>query len=171
MRLKPHMLAAVIATLFLGATAEAETLGDAATSILKVHNRERAAVRVPPLEWDTTLAAHAAVWAKHLAKLGKLEHSTNKDRPGEGENLWMGTAGAYTPSEMADAWASEKSHFRYGAFPNVSDSGNWQVVGHYTQMIWRNTTKVGCAIASSKKWDILVCRYSPPGNWMGEKPY
>lgn len=144
---------------------------DWAVAILKVHNTERAAVGTPPLVWDNDLAEHAAAWAAHLDQLGTLQHSANTDRPGEGENLWMGSAGGYSPTEMAQGWANEKRYFKYGAFPNVSKGGNWQVVGHYTQMIWKSTTKLGCAIAHGKKWDILVCRYSLPGNFMGEKPY
>jgi len=45
------------------------------------------------------------------------------------------------------------------------------VVGHYTQMIWRNTTEVGCAVAERDDRQILVCRYSPPGNVRGEMAY
>jgi len=45
------------------------------------------------------------------------------------------------------------------------------VVGHYTQMIWKNTSQIGCALARTNSWDILVCRYSPKGNMIGEKPY
>jgi hypothetical protein len=153
------------------ALAHAATLSAGAQAILKVHNRERAVVGTPPLQWDRKLADHAADWAEHLVRSGKLEHSANNARPGEGENLLMGTQGGYTPTEMVENWAGEKRYFKYGAFPNITKSGNWQVVGHYSQMIWRNTTKIGCALAKTGKWDILVCRYSPAGNFVGERPY
>ncbi len=144
---------------------------DFQTPILAAHNAERAQVGTPPLVWDDTLAAHAAVWAQRLAQLGRLEHSANADRPGEGENLWMGSAGGYSPAEMVAGWAGEKADFSNGTFPDVARSGNWQSVGHYTQMIWRATTAVGCAKASSAQADILVCRYAPAGNFTGEKPF
>jgi len=38
-------------------------------------------------------------------------------------------------------------------------------------MIWRQTTQVGCGLASGKGFDVLVCQYNPPGNWMGQSPY
>ena len=150
---------------------EASTQSDFAGRVLDVHNAERAALNLPPLIWNDTLAEHAAAWAEHLAALGQFEHSPNADRAGEGENLWIGTAGWFTPEEMVGGWAQEKQFFRNGVFPDVSTSGGWHVVGHYTQMIWKSTTEVGCAVANGGGWDILVCRYSPPGNFVGEKAY
>jgi hypothetical protein len=54
--------------------------------------------------------------------------------------------------------------FQRGVFPAVSRTGNWEDVGHYTQIVWPTTTRVGCAIASTSRTDYLVCRYSPAGN-------
>jgi hypothetical protein len=71
---------------------------------------------------------------------------------------------------MAGSWAAEKSLFRPGLFPGaVSRSGHWSDVGHYTQMIWKGTTRVGCAVHKSRKSDFLICRYSPPGNVVGQR--
>jgi uncharacterized protein YkwD len=139
--------------------------------ILAAHNAERRLVGVPDLVWDARLAADAAVWARHLATLGRLEHAPRDVNPGEGENLWMGTAGGYAVQDMVAGWSGEKADFRPGVFPDVARQGGWQSVGHYTQMIWRDTTAVGCATASSAQWDVLVCRYAPPGNVMGQAPY
>ena len=81
----------------------------------------------------------------------------------------MGTRDAYELEEMAQGWAAEKSLFRPGFFPNVSRSGQWSDVSHYTQMIWKGTTRIGCAVHKSRRWDFLVCRYSPPGNVVGQR--
>jgi hypothetical protein len=143
--------------------------GDYPEQILAVHNRERAALGVPAAIWNEKLANHAAAWAAKLAQQNRLEHSRAADRPGEGENLWMGSAGGYTPSEMAEGWAAEKRFFHNGVYPDVATGR--QVVGHYSQMIWRGSAQIGCAIVFGRKWDILVCRYSAPGNMMGERPY
>lgn len=70
---------------------------------------------------------------------------------------------------MAGGWAGERSLFRPGAFPDVSRSGKWGDVGHYAQMIWKGTARVGCAIHSGGAWDFLICRYSPPGNVVGQR--
>jgi len=137
--------------------------------ILAAHNKYRAQVGVPALTWSSNLATHAQQWANHLASQGgRLVHSQGQ---GEGENLWGGTAGAFGYTQMVDMWGGEKQYFRAGTFPNVSSTGNWAAVGHYTQMIWRNTTQVGCATARGGSNDVLVCRYSPAGNVMGQRVY
>jgi hypothetical protein len=137
--------------------------------ILAVHNRERAMVGVPPLSWDPALAAAAAAYGPALSRLGKLAHSDYSTRWGQGENLFMGTRGAYSLDEMTADWVAEKRLFRPGIFPKVSRNGHDGDVGHYTQMIWPTTTRVGCAVHSDAKWDFFICRYSPPGNILGHR--
>jgi hypothetical protein len=132
--------------------------------LLIPHNQERAAWRVPPLTWDPALAAAADRYAVELARTERWGHSNRAARPDQGENLWMGTRGAFTPEQMVAGWLSERRLYRPGIFPNVTRSRNWTDVGHYSQVIWRGTTRVGCAIRSSRRDDYLVCRYSPAGN-------
>jgi hypothetical protein len=136
---------------------------------LAAHNRERLAAGVPPLRWDPALAAAAASYGPSLAAMGRLEHSPRASRPGQRENLWMGTRGAFSPEQMVGTWAQEKAYFRPGVFPNVSSTGNWVDVSHYTQMIWRSTISVGCAVHQTRTTDYLICRYSPPGNVDGRR--
>lgn len=136
---------------------------------LSAHNRERAAFGSPPLQWDPALASHARAYANKLARIGRLQHSPGTTRPGQGENLWMGSRGAYPPEAMIATWASERRNFRRGIFPAVSRTGNWRDAGHYTQVVWPGTTRLGCGLASSARWDFLVCRYSPPGNRDGAR--
>ncbi|MFM7170489.1 MAG: CAP domain-containing protein [Cyanobium sp.] len=134
----------------------------AATQILQVHNAERAAVGVGPLRWDATLATSALQCAQRLAASRQFRHC------GSGENLWMGTAGAFTPTQMAELWAAERRDFLPGTFPKVSRTGSWQDVGHYTQMVWRATTSLGCAASTGADGlTRLVCHYAPPGNILG----
>ena len=137
--------------------------------LLALHNRERSATGAAPLAWDPALAAAARAYGPSLARLGKLAHSDSASRPGQGENLWMGTRGAYSLEEMAGGWAAEKRLFRPGAFPEVSRSGKWRDVGHYTQMIWKRTSRLGCAVHTGRDRDFLICRYSPPGNVVGQR--
>ena len=139
-------------------------LDPVAAKILAAHNRERALVGVPPLQWDPALAAAAASYAPALAASGGLQHSPKASRPGQRENLWRGTRGAYSLEQMIANWSAEKRYFRPGIFPNVSTTGNWLDISHYSTMIWPTTTRLGCALYSSATWDYLVCRYSPPGN-------
>jgi hypothetical protein len=144
-----------------------QNLANLEARLLAVHNRERAATGARPLVWDSKLASAAASYGPALIARGRLAHSDAASRPGQGENLWMGTRGAYSLEEMAASWADERSLFRPGIFPNVSTSGKWADVGHYTQMIWSGTISVGCSLQRSARWDYLICRYSPPGNVVG----
>ncbi len=145
-----------------------ESSGNFSARLLERHNRHRAAVAAPALRWDDALAASAAQHAAYLAATEQLSHSARAGRPGQSENLWRGHKGAYAPETMVDYWADERSSFVPGIFPNVSKTGDWNDVAHYTLLIWRRTTHVGCALHSSARWDYLVCRYSPPGNKDGQ---
>lgn len=138
-----------------------------ALRVLEIHNRVRSGVGVAPLAWDPSLAAGADRWAAELARTGRFAHSPSALRPGQGENLWMGTRGAFSVDHMVGSWVGEARWFRPGVFPNVGRSGDWSRVGHYTQMIWRGSTRVGCALRSSPRYDYLVCRYAPAGNILG----
>jgi hypothetical protein len=135
--------------------------------VVAIHNQLRSAQGVGPVMWDRSLAAAADAYAQQLAITGRWGHSPTQARPGQGENLWMGTRGAFSVDQMVGAWVSERPMFQRGAFPGVSRTGRWEDVGHYTQMIWPGSTRVGCAIRSSSRNDYLVCRYSPGGNVMG----
>lgn len=140
--------------------------------LLAAHNRERTAMGVPRLAWDPRLSADAAVWARALAATGRFEHSPadQHDPAVPGENLWAGTPGAWTPEAMVGHWIDEKRDYTPGIFPAVSKSGDLAKVGHYTQVIWRGTRAVGCALARGATEDILVCRYAEGGNVIGERP-
>lgn len=138
--------------------------------VLGAHNRERTMMGVAPLRWDPALANSAQRWANHLAVTGKFEHAPENLNAPEGENLWAGTKGYYSLEAMVGAWVREKRYFKSGRFPNNSTTGNVEDVGHYTQLIWSDTGEVGCAKAVSQDEEILVCRYSDAGNYIGEQP-
>src|SRR4051794_20567739 len=139
--------------------------------LLAAQNAERAAMGVQPLAWNDQLAKDARIWADELATSGRFEHSPDEfGKEPQGENLWAGTPRAYSPEEMVHLWVAEKKDYRPGVFPNNSRSGDVENVGHYTQVIWRETRQVGCATAVGKDEEFLVCRYSAAGNVMGQRP-
>ncbi|MBO9500037.1 MAG: SCP-like extracellular [Novosphingobium sp.] len=147
-----------------------DRLGRFDDRILATHNAERARLGIGPLAWSPTLAAQAQQWAAHLSTLPALEHDNSLEI--EGENLWRGSKGAYTPEDMVTLWIDEQVAFRNGVFPDVSKSGQWEDVGHYTQVIWRTTATVGCALTTAGGEDeVLVCRYNEGGNIEGEKTF
>ena len=148
----------------LAAAASVDSDSNIPARILAMHNRERAAVGSPPLAWDPALAASAASYGPTLASLGRLAHSPRETRPGQRENLAMGSTGYYGIEDLVGFWVEEKRHFQPGLFPDVSRTGYWKDVAHYTQMIWKGTTNVGCALHNKGDRSYLICRYSPPGN-------
>ena len=160
-------VAAVIAALFGTQVAHAAAPASFAERLLIAHNLERDRVGVPRLIWSAKLSAQAQDWADQLARNNRFEHA--RDRFGAGENLWMGSAGSYSAEQMIGGFVEEVRYFRTGQFPDVSTTGRWSDVGHYTQLIWRGTQQVGCAVGQGQDSDILVCRYFPAGNVMGDK--
>jgi hypothetical protein len=140
--------------------------------LLAAHNRERSALGVPALGWDPALSADAAQWAAELAEAGAFEHSPDAEgEEPQGENLWAGTSGYFTPEQMVGLWIEEKKDYRPGPIPAVSRTGDFEDVGHYTQLVWADTRKVGCALAPGEEEEVLVCRYSQAGNVEGERAY
>ena len=136
--------------------------------MLNGHNRARANYRVAPLSWDEALSRDAQRYADFLARSGRFEHDPQNGRyPKQGENLFLGTRTAYRYQEMVRGWVDERKDFRPGRFPYVSRTGDWSAVGHYTQIVWPTTKRVGCATASNRTNDYLVCRYWPAGNVVG----
>ena len=144
---------------------------DIASRILALHNAERRRLRVPDLAWNPHLEREAAEWAEYLSHRGVLEHADDRTRNGAGENLWMGTSGGWDVDGMVDMFLDERRYYRHATFPDVSRTGNWADVGHYTQIVWRDTREVGCAVATARGNDVLVCRYYPAGNVMGRRAH
>jgi uncharacterized protein YkwD len=136
------------------------------------HNAVRAAVEeppnyqgswqpLPPVSWSDVVATTAQEWANHLRDTMDcgLEHA---DGTGYGENL---AAGTNVDAERAvEMWAGEKANYSYSPeYRFESDTG------HYTQIVWRESTQIGCASASCARSNVVVCRYDPPGNFIGNE--
>lgn len=141
-----------------------------AQEALDYHNKVRADVGSPKLKWSEGLARYAQLWADHLAAGCKLEHrpSTGAWAQKHGENIFWGGGEDYTALDASESWYSEINDYKYGKLNN----SNWYKTGHYTQMVWKNTTHVGIGVAVCKNGSILiVANYNPSGNFMGEKPY
>ncbi|MCD6069078.1 MAG: hypothetical protein K0S33_3904 [Bacteroidetes bacterium] len=137
---------------------------------LAVHNKARKAVGVPALVWSADLAKYAQAWADQLAAKCKMQHRPHAGKWKQlyGENIYWGSTSSYTVEDACNAWLEEKKYFK-----NVSLSAkNWEKTGHYTQMIWKSTTKIGLGKAVCEGGDVIVvANYDPAGNYMGEKAY
>jgi len=122
------------------------------------------------LTWSSQLAASAQAWANHLAAINDLQHDPNAGAAGQGENLYSGfnSAGGITLVSAVTDWVNEQANY-HGE--KIGD-GNFEAYGHYTQIIWPETTQVGMAAATASNGSVyIVGRYSPPGNVPGQSPY
>lgn len=132
---------------------------------LAIHNSYRKELSIGPLVWDDNLAQSASAWGAQLAQENKFYHSHTPDK---GENLYWGNSNygkVYTLMEAANAWGGEKSLMKGRKFdPHCG-------AGHYTQMIWRDTCKVGAAVVKRDNDFYIVAHYYPAGNWIGENVY
>lgn len=142
--------------------------------VLEFHNQTRAEVGVKPMGWSEELAAFAQEWADRLAfsKGCRMEHRpiSGKWEGKYGENLYWSSG--YTISEApllaSKVWADEKKDFKNKPI----HQRNLAATGHYTQMVWRNTTQMGMGLTVCKNGDVIVvANYNPPGNYLGEKAY
>ena len=152
------------------ATAPSKISAQDVSQIIRTHNyvlrsyiaqRNRAVAPLRPLTWSTSLADQAQGWANIIGPLGQLCHSNS----GQGENL----ADAPSVGGGVSLWVNEGSLYQW---PTPITAGAPYL--HYTQMVWRNSTYFGCGEAPSARYPgnvVLVCRYSPAGNIVGQVPY
>ena len=135
--------------------------------ILIAHNSERQLVGVSNLVWDDSIANFAKEWAVFLASQNKgLKHRNHNTY---GENLASFNGYDFSADFGVNLWVKEKKVYKYAPIKN---NENQKAIGHYTQLVWKTSTKVGCAcVQSVSKTFYFVCNYDPPGNYIGEFPY
>lgn len=159
----------------------------ALTGMTLYHNQVRAMVdttgvaagALPALEWDASLAATAAAWVARCQDTdhdGLVDHNADRSAGHPwyvGENIFA-SSGAATAHDAVllptYGWAAEQAHYHYSS--NTCDAG--ESCGHYTQVVWRGTQKIGCALGSCPGLtypSTIVCDYGPGGNVNNQKPY
>merc|ERR1719219_1296137 len=127
---------------------------------LKKHNEYRALHGAPAMTLDAQACKQAQNWANHLAKTGKFSHSGVQ---GYGENLYM-TSGSYATGSATKDWYDEIKHY------NFKNPGFSMKTGHFTQLVWKSSTKFCIAKATGSQGTVVVANYSPAGNMMGDFP-
>lgn len=156
--------------------------------VTEAHNAARGALgasaALGALEWSEELAVFAQQWSDSLAeRCGTIEH---RDQDGFGENIALrGSSRVVEPfsgEEAVAGWVAEDACWDYGTIRGSErcDSAcieglNSNGCGHYTQVVWRDTRFVGCGYSTCERQDITfeiwVCNYDPPGNYIGQAPY
>ncbi|MBV6492227.1 MAG: hypothetical protein LDLANPLL_00220 [Turneriella sp.] len=130
--------------------------------ILQRHNTLRAKHGVAPLKWSTEVEKVAQDWATKIAREDNMRHrNPNK----YGENIFWMSGREPTGNNVVDAWYNEIKDYNY------SNPGFSMKTGHFTQVIWKGSTELGCGSARSARGGVyVVCNYNPPGNYMGRFP-
>jgi pathogenesis-related protein 1 len=139
----------------------------AAHNKVRAQFKPRRGARLPDLEWSCELGKVAQTYANALARDGcSLEHSGSR----YGENLYWSDGFDPTPAHVVRSWASESACYDSGA----TSSGGCtpmatvcRTCGHFTQIISRDTQRVGCGVASCGDEQVWVCNYDPPGDGLG----
>ena len=151
-------------------------------AFVAVHNQARSgplnptpSPPLPPVSWDAILADSVYGYAIGCQGTnGLLSH--NADRAADyqalggsgyvGENIY-GASNAATPAAAMALWMSEAASYDYA-------SGNIGSAGHYTQIVWRDSVRIGCAIVDCPALtyhNTVICDYAPGGNISGQRPY
>jgi len=162
-----HLLTRVHAAVFTAAEIQA---------VLDRHNYWRcnvspAASDMVAVVWDATTEAQAQSFANTCP-------SGHSGASGYGENLAWGYGDGVA---AVDGWDSEKakitttSTITFTTGGTWCQGGSWDACGHYTQVVWKGTTMIGCAKPSGTcpQWgdNVYVCNYKPPGNYIGQIIY
>lgn len=158
-----------------------ETLSGFQKECLKVHNEYRYLHDVPLLKWSSKLTSDAQAWTNRLLATisppSILRHDPTARERNQGENLYYTTrykklcdygeqrADCLSCEEVVKAWYNEEKYYDYyTGKPNKPG----EVVFHFTQIIWRDTTQLGMTAAFKDGYIVAVARYSPVGNWLNE---
>lgn len=153
---------------------------------LDAHNAARAkeGANLPALTWNSGLAAFAQTWADSVKKKRcEPAHRPPNARTFKGklvgENIYWQSLNGLTPSEtstnsffangikVTNAWAGEKPSWSF----STKRCAPGAICGHYTQLVWKTTTTVGCGRAACGATEVWVCNYQEAGNFVDENPY
>jgi hypothetical protein len=164
-----------------GASSDCPEGVSAMCGMVAAHNAIRAAApdanpALPPMTWDATLADFAQAYASTCP----AGHNPNRIVEGQtaGENIFFASwPNLFPPVEVVQYWASEQANYAYsantcGGVPYTSSTFSCSTCpecGHYTQIVWRTTIKVGCGAVSGCSGtfqQVWVCDYLPAGNFV-----
>ena len=156
------LLSFVVATLLTPCAAQ-----NLPQEFVDLHNAARADVGVGKVSWDDNLAAYAQSYAQLRQGDCALVHSQGQ----YGENILAGPPGAdVSPKSAVGMWVAEKQYYHHDT--NSCSAPVGESCLHYTQVVWHDTTTIGCArVGCNNGGALIVCSYNPRGNWANQSPY
>ncbi|KAK1417569.1 hypothetical protein QVD17_26698 [Tagetes erecta] len=158
----PGHVIMVLAFAIIMAIADAQ---DSPQEYVNAHNHFRQELNLPPMSWDETVAEYARSYANQRMNDCAMIHTKPPHK--YGENLACGPD--LNATGVVFFWGREKAWYDYNT--NTCEQG--KKCGHYTQIVWKDSLKVGCGrvkCTNTPMW-YIVCSYFPPGNYIGAKPY
>ncbi|CAD7077044.1 unnamed protein product [Hermetia illucens] len=126
---------------------------------LDEHNRLRARHGCPPLQLDRNMCRYADDWARTLAQRSEIQHRPNNKY---GENLYWASGSEVSGKDCVQSWYNEIKDYRFG------NGGFSMKTGHFTQVVWKSSSKLGIAIQKRGPSTWVVANYDPPGNYSGQ---
>uniref|UniRef100_A0A0K0FUY9 CAP domain-containing protein (inferred by orthology to a human protein) n=1 Tax=Strongyloides venezuelensis TaxID=75913 RepID=A0A0K0FUY9_STRVS len=128
--------------------------------LLEESNKYREHHGAPPLTIDSELETKAQNYAEKLASTGNFAHDPKNDVDETGENLGFGSA-LKVAATVVKLWYDENKYYDYASGQYSSK------VGHFTQLVWKASTKAGFGVAKGSNGFYVVCKYKPRGNIIG----
>ena len=154
------LLSAILITSLLlpGNRSMADVSDSFKKELLGQHNLFRKKHRVPLMKQNNRIQKYAQEWADNIARRDRMYHR----QPNRyGENIYWMSGGNPSGKSVVNAWYSEIKYYKYSN-PRFSYK-----TGHFTQVVWKGSTELGCGRAKSRMGGIyVVCNYNPPGNYM-----
>ncbi|KAL7421214.1 hypothetical protein Q5752_004099 [Cryptotrichosporon argae] len=139
------------------AAAASQSLDATAQAWVDAHNTARAQYGAGALTWNADLVPTAQSNAEQC----DMVHTN------AGENI-AGQSGALSPQEAVQLWMDEASSYDWSN-PGYSDA-----TGHFTQVVWKASTELGCYTTSCAAGTLFgaeygtsyvaTCEYRPVGN-------
>jgi len=168
----------MIGAQFTPAQSPISGLANFQAATLAQHNKYRAMHRSPAMKNSASLAATAQAWAENLARTGNFQHSSRSQRNNAGENLYYfaTTQSNIAPEQLAQqavkSWYDEVANYDFNR-PGFS-----MKTGHFTQVVWKASTQLGCGAARGTLQQngrvfnafYVACHYAPAGNFQGQFP-
>ncbi|KAM3413774.1 hypothetical protein BST61_g10458 [Cercospora zeina] len=142
------------------------------------HNIHRSNHSAPMLTWDADLAAAAST----VAESCKYEHNIEPGGGGYGQNIAAGVPANNVSAVITDMWYNSEvtKYPAFGRNPTEAEMEGFSVWGHFTQLVWKNSTLLGCATSDCSTRGGLqntgggvmpyftVCNYKTVGNYAGQ---